>query len=241
MSRAHSATFPSLHLRHSSFSNPSVALPTSQLILQPFRHFTYVTAHSPTLPSFHLPYSSFSNPSVASPMSQLILQPSFRFSYVTGSSLTSPGKPPMITTNFPHERLVKITQCYKQSDFVDMKIMSDVQKHFIQKWKEVLSLTDQPYSTHMIHVLKYLYWKKYIINSLKVMLQKLRVHRCGTGGSTRACLRSGPGFYPRSKQVSWVRFFRGFSSPARQMPGSFKPPRSPNIISPSLSSPIIIH
>ena len=49
MSRAHSPTFPSLHLRHSSFSNPSVALPTSQLILQPFRYFTYVTDHSPTL------------------------------------------------------------------------------------------------------------------------------------------------------------------------------------------------
>ena len=44
-----SPSFPSLHLRHSSFSNPSLALPTSQLILQPFRCFTYVTAHSTTL------------------------------------------------------------------------------------------------------------------------------------------------------------------------------------------------
>ena len=34
---------------HSSFSNSSLALPTSQLILQPLRCFTYVTAHSPTL------------------------------------------------------------------------------------------------------------------------------------------------------------------------------------------------
>ena len=49
MSSAHSSTFPSLHLRHNSFSNPSVALPTSQLILQPFRCFTYVTVHSLTL------------------------------------------------------------------------------------------------------------------------------------------------------------------------------------------------
>ena len=48
-SSAHSPTFPSFHLRHSSFSNPSVALPTSQLIFQPFRSFTYVIAHSPTL------------------------------------------------------------------------------------------------------------------------------------------------------------------------------------------------
>ena len=32
---AHSPTPPSLHLRHSSFSNPSVASPTPQLILNP--------------------------------------------------------------------------------------------------------------------------------------------------------------------------------------------------------------
>ena len=31
------------------FSNPSVALPTSQLILQSFHYFTYVTVHSATL------------------------------------------------------------------------------------------------------------------------------------------------------------------------------------------------
>ena len=57
-----------------------------------------------------------------------------------------------------------------------------------------------------------------------------------------ACLsRSGSGFDPRSEQVSWVRFFRGFSSPARQMSWSFRPPTSPNIIWPSLSSSLIIH
>ena len=55
--------------------------------------------------------------------------------------------------------------------------------------------------------------------------------------------RSGPGFDPQSGQVSWVRFFRGFSSPVRQMSGSFRSPRSPNIIwtSLSLSLSIIIH
>ena len=117
----------SLHLRHSPFSNPSVALPTSlfisnpsivsptpQLIVQPFFHFsyiigssrsftklchfTYVTAHSPTLPLLYLRHSSFSNPSNASPTSQLILQPFFCFSYVTGSSLMSPGELPMISS-----------------------------------------------------------------------------------------------------------------------------------------------
>ena len=122
MSSAHSPSFQSLHLRHSSFwfsklsvtsptsqliqslenelcsfSKLSVTSPTSQLILilQAFRHFTYVTAHSPTLLSLYLRPNSFSNPSVASPTSQLIPQPFFRFSYVTSSSLTSPGEPPM--------------------------------------------------------------------------------------------------------------------------------------------------
>ena len=99
----HSPTLTSLHLRHSSFSNPFAALPTSQLVLQPFRCFTYVidtsptsqlilqpfrrliyvTAHSPTLPPLHLRHSSFSNPSAASPTSQLILQPFRSFTYVT--------------------------------------------------------------------------------------------------------------------------------------------------------------
>ena len=86
-----SPTSQALHLIHlanrpwiqeqSSFSKISVTSPTSQLILivQAFRHFTYVTSHSPTLPSLYLRHNSFSNPSVASPMSQLILQPFFRF------------------------------------------------------------------------------------------------------------------------------------------------------------------
>ena len=111
-SSAHSPIFPSLHLRHSSahslsfqllylchssFSNPSLTLPMSQLILQPFRcltyvtallilqsfsHFTYIITHPPTLPSLYLRHSIF--------------QPFFRFSYVTSSSLNSPGEPPMM-------------------------------------------------------------------------------------------------------------------------------------------------
>ena len=89
-SRAHSPTLPSFHLHHNSFSNPSVALPTSQLILQPFccltyvtsptsqlvlqpfRRFTYITANSPTLPLLHLRHRSFSDPSFASPTSQAL-------------------------------------------------------------------------------------------------------------------------------------------------------------------------
>ena len=42
----HSPTLPSLYLHHSSFSNPSVASPTSQFILQPFFRFSYVTSSS---------------------------------------------------------------------------------------------------------------------------------------------------------------------------------------------------
>ena len=88
--------------RHNSFPNTSVALPTSQFILQPFFSFSYVTVHSPTLlslllchrahsptfPLLHLRHNSFSNPSVALPRSQLILQPLHCFTYVTAHSPT---------------------------------------------------------------------------------------------------------------------------------------------------------
>ena len=69
-SRVHSPTFQSFHLRHNSFSKPSVALPMPQLILQTFRFFTYVIG--------------------TSPMSQLILQLLHRFTYITGHSTTLP-------------------------------------------------------------------------------------------------------------------------------------------------------
>ena len=67
--------------KQSSFSNHSVTSPMSQLILQPFRRFTYVTPHSPTFPLL----CSFSKLSVTSPTSQLILilQPFRHFTYVT--------------------------------------------------------------------------------------------------------------------------------------------------------------
>ena len=80
---AHSLTLPSLHLSHTSFFNPSVASPTSQLILQLFRRFNYVTAHSLTLPSLHLRHSSFYNPFCRLP--------------------TSPEEPPMHLFKFGHK------------------------------------------------------------------------------------------------------------------------------------------
>ena len=78
-SSAHSPSFQSLHLRHSTFwfSKLSVTSPTLQLILQPFRHFTYVTTHSPTL-------SLLTHVTAYSPTLLLCF-------YVTGSS---PGVPP---------------------------------------------------------------------------------------------------------------------------------------------------
>ena len=58
-----------------------------------------------------------------------------------------------------------------------------------------------------------------------------------TAVGKHACTsHSRPGFDPRSGQVSWVRLFWCFSSPARQISGSLRPPMSPNIIWPSLSS-----
>ena len=64
----HSPTLPSLYLHHSSFSDPSVASPTSQFFLQPFCRFSYA------------------NLSVTSPTSQLFFQPFRRFTYVAGTS-----------------------------------------------------------------------------------------------------------------------------------------------------------
>ena len=58
-----------------SFSNLSVTSPTSQVFLQPFCRFTYITTHSPTLLLLHL--------------CQFILQPFFHFSYIATSSLNS--------------------------------------------------------------------------------------------------------------------------------------------------------
>ena len=60
------------YIEKSSFSNLFVTSPTSQLILQPLRRFTYITSHSPTLPLLHLRHSSFSNTSFASPTSEAL-------------------------------------------------------------------------------------------------------------------------------------------------------------------------
>ena len=59
------------------------------------------------------------------------------------------------------------------------------------------------------------------------------VHRCGTSGSMRACHAAGPGSIPGRDNFPGWGFFGVFPTPVRQMPGSFRPTRSPNIIWPS--------
>ena len=57
--------------------------------------------------------------------------------------------------------------------------------------------------------------------------RKRTVHRCGAVGTMRACHAAGPGSIPgRDKFPGWG-FFRGYSSPVRQMSGSFRPPWFP--------------
>ena len=80
-----------------------IVIVIAELIIQPFRHFSYVTTHYPTVPLLHLRHSSSSNPSfasatsqqssfsnlsVTSPTSQLILQPFRCFTHVTVHSPT---------------------------------------------------------------------------------------------------------------------------------------------------------
>ena len=81
LSRAHSTTFPSLHLRHNSCSNPSVASLTSQFILQPVFRFSYVTSSSLNSPG---------EPPMMYFLAELILQPFRHFTYLTTHSPTLP-------------------------------------------------------------------------------------------------------------------------------------------------------
>ena len=94
VARAHSPNIPSLHLRLNSFSDPSVArahspnFPSLHVRHNSFSNLSVARDHSANFPSLHLRYNSFSNPSVALPTSQLILQPLCCFTYVTAHSPT---------------------------------------------------------------------------------------------------------------------------------------------------------
>ena len=125
----HSPTLMSLYPHHSSFSNPSVASPTSQLILQHLCHFTYITAHSPTLPLLHLCHSSFSKLSVTSPTSHLILQTSRCFIYVTAHSPNPSFASP--TSQALHLRHLASNPCY-ESEF--LRCARTMQRKFHMYW-----------------------------------------------------------------------------------------------------------
>ena len=123
-------------LRHSSFSNLSVALPTShfilqpfrcftylsvtsplsQLVLQPFRRFTYVTVHYLTLPLLHLRHSSFSNPSFASPTSQALhLRHLASRPLNMGHFLNESTRPTSFVVNFSLKYTVQLTDIARRS------------------------------------------------------------------------------------------------------------------------------
>ena len=76
------------------------------------------------------------------------------------------------------------------------------------------------------------------LKSIVNVSQTIRVHRCGIGGSIRACHAAGSGSIPVGTSFL-AEVFRGFYSPVRRMSGSFRPIRSSNIIWPSSSSIII--
>ena len=58
---------------------------------------------------------------------------------------------------------------------------------------------------------------------MEYMGAKGDVHRCETVASMRACHAAGPGSIPGRDKFPGRGFFRGFSSPVRQMSGSFRP------------------
>ena len=124
-----------------------------QLVLQPFRRFTHVTAHSPILPLLHLRHSSIFNPSFASPTSQTLHLLTWRAAHGGNG--------------------------YKY--------------HF--KEQHVCLMKSHKSASPPL-------WDRWYHARLS---------------------RSGPGFDPWSGQVSWVRFFRGFSSPVGQMSERFRP------------------
>ena len=106
----------------------------AELILQPFRRLTYVTAHSPTFPLLHLRPSSFSNPSVALPTSQLILQPFRCFTYVTAHSPTLPS---------PYLR---------QSSFSNLSVASPTSQLIFQPFRRLTYATAHSPTLLLLHL-----------------------------------------------------------------------------------------
>ena len=97
VSRAHSSNFPSLYLRHNSFSNPSVVKQRNGCKMSfDLRGAAEGSENDLWRRWSDARHKSFSKPSTASPTSQLILQHIRCFTYITGTSPTSPGEQPMM-------------------------------------------------------------------------------------------------------------------------------------------------
>ena len=146
-------------------SNLSVASPTSQLILQHFSRFTYVTAHSPTLPSLYLRHSSFFKSSAASPTSQFILQPFFRFFNVTSSSLNLLGEPPgnisqaeLILQRFRHFTYVTAhsptlpSSYLRHSSFSNLSVTSPTSQFILQLFRRFIYVTAHSPTLPLLHL-----------------------------------------------------------------------------------------
>ena len=96
----------SLYVRHSSFSNPSVASPTSQLILQPSFHFSYVTGFSLTSPGGPPMALSVSKHVPTRLVYQLAGTPNFIEDLVSKHNL----RPTQICEKFLEEQAQKVTE-----------------------------------------------------------------------------------------------------------------------------------
>ena len=130
-----------------SFSNLSITSPTSQLILKPFRRFTYVTAHSPTLPLLHLHHSSFFNPSFASPMSQALhliqsraLSPTFptldlRHNSFYNPSVASPTSQFVLQPFFRFSYVTSSSLNSEQSSFSNLSVTSPTSQLILQPFR----------------------------------------------------------------------------------------------------------
>ena len=101
---AHSPTLPSLLLYHSSFpslANHSIVSSTSQLIIQSFRRFIYVTACSPTLLSLHLRHLA------SLPWARPIPEPNYRYPTAFNCKAdTRKFRPQHLWDSYGHHHLV---------------------------------------------------------------------------------------------------------------------------------------
>ena len=124
---AHSPTLPSLYLRHSSFSNPSVASRTSQLILQPFFRFSYVTGFSLTSPGE--PPKSTVGYDTQDPF---VIRHWWRSKYVVidPGALDSSCRQPGLASIHPG--------CIHQTQFLFLVLRNLCLQHAVNNWMELL-------------------------------------------------------------------------------------------------------